>query len=235
MPDMPPKRCLILQHSATAGPGRVGDALDALGWETRIVRSFAGEAVPPTPPPDCAALVALGGAMSVHDEMEYPFLADEKRLLRHALAEDFPTLGICLGAQLLAHVAGARVYTGLKPERGWLPVAGTEKAAADPLFGPAFPPGFQPFQWHGDTFDLPPGAVHLAKSPLYTRQAFRLRENLYALQFHLEMCSALWDAWGLRDHPEFGTLDPSAPLAEIEPHAARFFRAFFRHAERRSP
>lgn len=232
---MPTKRCLILQHSATAGPGRVGEALDALGWETRIVRSFAGEAVPPTPPPDCAALVVLGGLMSVHDESEYPFLADEKRLLRRAIAEDFPTLGICLGAQLLAHVAGARVFTGLKPEQGWLPVERTENAATDPLFGPAFPPVFRPFQWHGDTFDLPLGAVHLAKSPLYTRQAFRLRENLYGLQFHLEMCPALWEAWGMREDAEYGALDPSAPLAEIEPHATRFFRAFFRRAEGNLP
>ena len=209
--------------------------MKALGWETRVVKPFAGDAVPEAPPPDCAALVVLGGLMSVHDEAEYPFLADEKRLLRHALAQDFPTLGICLGAQLIAHVAGARVSTGLRPEQGWLPVALTEKAAADPLFGPAFPPVFQPFQWHGDTFDLPPGAVHLAKSPLYTRQAFRLRENIYALQFHLEMCPALWEAWGMREDEVFGTMDPSAPLAEIEPHATRFFRAFFAGAERYSP
>lgn len=227
---MSSKRCLILQHSETAAPGRVGDALEALGWETRIVKPFAGEAVPDAPPADCAALVVLGGLMSVHDEAEHPFLADEKRLLRRAIAEDFPTLGICLGAQLLAHAAGARVYTGPRPERGWLPVARTEQGAADPLFGRALPAVFAPFQWHNDTFDLPQNAAPLATSPLYPRQAFRLGDNVYAVQFHLEMCAALWQTWGMPEDEEFGAQDPTEPLTAIGPHADGFCRAFFERA-----
>ncbi len=113
---MPP-RCLLLQHSEAAAPGRVGEALEALGWEAQTIRPFAGEAVPRTPPADCAVLVVLGGLMSVHDEAEHPFLADEKRLLRWAVAEVFPSLGTSVVAQLRARVATGRA-TGSRPRCG---------------------------------------------------------------------------------------------------------------------
>ena len=223
---MPQKRCLIIQHVEHEGPGRMGEALRSLGWEARTLRPYAGDAVPDAPPDDCAALVVLGGPMSVHDESDHPFLADEKRLLAVAVAADFPTLGICLGAQLLALVAGARVYRGLKPEVGWLPVALTDKGENDPLVGPTLPVAFQPFHWHGDTFDLPRRAAHLAKSALYTRQAFRLGENVYALQFHLEVDAALLEQWRPHLPPGTPSADDTRLLAALEPPAARFFQRF---------
>lgn len=224
---MPPKRCLILQQAEHEGPGRITAVLDALGWEARVLRPFAGDTVPDSPPGDCAALVVLGGPMSVHDEAAHPFLVDEKRLLRQAIAEDFPTLGICLGAQLLADVTGARVYRGIKPEVGWLPVALTDKGETDRLFG-TLPIAFLPFHWHSDTFDLPRRAAHLAKSMLYTRQAFRLGENIYAAQFHLEVTAELLDAWRPHLPPQEEAQDrASRHVADLTPHADRFFRTFF--------
>lgn len=220
------KCCWIIQHVAYEGPGLIGEVLETEGWEIVVVRLDEGDTLPAALPDDAGALVALGGPMSVHDAAEHPWLADEKRLLRQAIADDLPTLGICLGAQLIADVAGARVYRGLKPEIGWLPVALTDKGEDDPLFGQTLPRAFQPFHGHGDTFDLPRGAAHLAKSALYTRQAFRLGENVYALQFHLEVTTALLAAWNAYLPPEAAGEFPEKPLAALKPFATRFFATF---------
>jgi GMP synthase-like glutamine amidotransferase len=222
---MPQKRCLVVQHVDFEGPGRVGRILEESGWEARTVRPFEGDAVPDAPPGNCGALVVLGGPMSAWDEVEHPFLAREKALLRRAIADDFPTLGICLGAQLLADAAGARVVRGVKPEIGWLPAALTDKGESDFLFR-HLPVAFQPFHWHGDTFDLPRRAVHLAKSMLYTRQAFRLGENVYGVQFHLEVDEALLEAWRPHLPPEAAAQDHAEHLGALAPRADRFFRAF---------
>jgi GMP synthase-like glutamine amidotransferase len=223
---MPDKHCLIIQHAEAAGPGRIAEVLGALGWRSTTVAAFAGDPIPPRMPEGTAALVVLGGPLSVRDEADHPFLADAKRLLERAIAEDVPTLAVGFGAQLLAHVAGARVVTGVKPEIGWQPVALTDKGEADGLFGRTLPAAFRAYQRHRETFDLPRGAVHLAKSAMYTRQAFRLGENVYGVQFHPEMSPALWEAWGPHP-PEVLAQDPAQRLAESEPWAGRLFRLFF--------
>jgi GMP synthase-like glutamine amidotransferase len=140
-----------------------------------------------------AGIVAMGGAMSVSDEDGHPWLRAEKRLIAEAVAADLPYWGVCLGAQLLAASLGARVIPGPQPELGVLPVQLTAAAAIDPVFR-ALPSSFQTLQWHGETYELPAGAVQLASSSQYEQQAFVL-DRAYALQFHLEVDAALAGEW----------------------------------------
>ncbi|MBW4473478.1 MAG: type 1 glutamine amidotransferase [Stenomitos rutilans HA7619-LM2] len=132
-------------------------------------------------------IVVLGGAISAYEHQQYPFLYDEFKLLETAIAQGIPTLGICLGSQILATVLGAKVYRGQAGrEAGWCDVQLTEQAAIDPLLD-RFPQAFKVFQSHQDTFDLPSGCVHLAKNEKYTNQAFRYQNHVWAIQFHLEI------------------------------------------------
>ncbi len=144
-------------------------------------------------------LVFLGGPMSVNDEGEYPYLAEEKRVIRQAVAENKPVLGICLGAQLIASALGARVYPGEVKELGWYRLLLTEAGAQDSVFS-ALPKEHEVFQWHGETFELPRGAVLLAGSELYPNQAFRVGRS-YALQYHLEVTLGMIEDW-VRSEPE---------------------------------
>jgi GMP synthase-like glutamine amidotransferase len=144
-------------------------------------------------------LVFLGGPMSVNDEAEYPYLVEEKALIRRALNADKPILGICLGAQLIASALGARVYPGEERELGWYPITLTEEGKRDEVFS-AFPPHLEVFHWHGETFDLPRGAKLLAGSELYPHQAYRIGRS-YALQYHLEVTAEMVRDW-VRDVPE---------------------------------
>jgi GMP synthase (glutamine-hydrolysing) len=123
--------------------------------------------------------------MSVGDEEEHPWLCDERALIAQAIAADIPTLGICLGSQLIAAVAGAPVAPGPEAEIGWHRIDPTANATHDPLFRDATP--FAALEWHREVFPLPSGAVALASSARYPVQAFRLRQRVYGLLFHLEI------------------------------------------------
>jgi GMP synthase-like glutamine amidotransferase len=155
--------------------------------------------------------------MGVYEEDRHPWLAAEKRLIAEAVAAGTPYWGVCLGAQLLAASLGARVRTGPSPELGVLAVRLTPQAALDPVFAGA-PQSFSTLQWHGDTYELPVGAVHLARSEAYEQQAFALG-RAYALQFHLEVDSALAESWmAIPDYvSELEQLDgPGAPARMLE-------------------
>ena len=132
--------------------------------------------------------------MSVNDEAELPWLADEKRLIAEAVQAGTPYWGACLGVQLLAASLGARVYAGPEAEVGLLPVYLTDEAEAHPVFA-GLPREIMTLQWHGDTFDLPEGAVRLAGSPAYANQAFRF-DKAYGVQFHLEVSVEMAREWG---------------------------------------
>jgi len=149
--------------------------------------------------------------MGVYEETEYPFLTGECRFLEMLVKTGKPLLGICLGSQLIAKVLGAPVYKGNAKEIGWHRIWVTDEGRPDRVFGNDGVSGgerdWMAFHWHGDTFDLPAGAVHLAKSALYANQAFRYGERIYALQFHLEMTDPMireWTAAGKREIAEAG-------------------------------
>jgi GMP synthase-like glutamine amidotransferase len=141
-------------------------------------------------------LVVLGGPMSVTEEDKHPWLTTEKAFLREAIRSGKRVLGICLGAQMLAETLGGRVYRNREKEIGWHPVRRTE--ARHPLLA-GLPEMFWTFHWHGDTFDLPEGAVHLASSDACRNQAFACGDRLLGLQFHLETTpacmAAMTEAW----------------------------------------
>ena len=150
---------------------------------------------------DFDAIVAMGGPMSANDDAELPWLIEEKRMIGEAARAGEPYWGVCLGVQLLASSLGARVYPGPEPEVGLLPVSLTGEARADPVLADA-PHDLVTLQWHGDTFDLPDGAVRLASSPAYANQAFRF-ERAYGVQFHLEVSAEMARDWA--DVPEYVT------------------------------
>ncbi len=185
-------RVLVLQHIACEPPGVYEDVLRERGATLHRVELDEGE-----PLPDdwraFDAIVAMGGPMSVNDETEHPWLVHEKQLIGEAVRAGTPYWGVCLGVQLLAASLGALVYAGAIPEVGLLPVTLTPEGREDPVFGP-LPDEPVTLQWHGDTFDLPEGAVSLASSPAYANQAFRFG-RAYGAQFHLEVSAEMAREW----------------------------------------
>jgi GMP synthase (glutamine-hydrolysing) len=201
---------LVLQHIACEPPGVYEDVLQDRGVELERILLDEGDALPSWRSFD--AIVAMGGPMSVNDESELPWLAGEKRLIADAVRAGTPYWGVCLGVQLLAASLGARVYRGDEPEVGVLPVELTDEGRSDPVFG-NLPPSFPSLQWHGDTFDLPEGAVRLAGSPAYANQAFRF-ERAYGVQFHLEVSPSMAREWA--DVPEYAeSLEQTIGTAEL--------------------
>jgi GMP synthase (glutamine-hydrolysing) len=188
---------LVLQHIACEPPGVYEDVLRELGATLHRVEVDAGDVLPDWR--GFSAIVAMGGPMSANDDDTLPWLADEKALIAEAVRSGMPFWGVCLGVQLLAASLGARVYAGDEPEVGVLAVELTQEGRADPVFS-ALPPSVPALQWHGDTFDLPPGAVRLAGSPAYPNQAFRF-EKAYGVQFHLEVSGDMAREW--MDVPEY--------------------------------
>ena len=177
-------RVRVLQHVPFEGPAGVATWAASRGHDLEAVRLFEG--VRPPAPADLDLLVVLGGPMGVDDDARVTFLADEKRAIAAAIDAGRPVLGICLGAQLVASVLGARVGPNAHEEVGWYPVTLTEEGAASPLFD-GVPSRFAAFHWHGDTFDVPPGAVRAASSEACANQAFAYGDRVAGVQFHPEV------------------------------------------------
>ncbi|PIQ82763.1 MAG: glutamine amidotransferase [Candidatus Omnitrophica bacterium CG11_big_fil_rev_8_21_14_0_20_64_10] len=179
----------IFQHAAPETPGLIEEVLASGGVPFELFRSFEGAAVPARL--DAAVgLVIMGGPMGVGDRMRYPYLRGELKLIEQALRTDRPILGVCLGAQMLASVLGAPVYPGKRKEIGWEEITLIPEGKGDPLFRGMRSPA-QVFHWHGETFDLPAGAVRLAASAVTPNQAFRHGRTAYGLQFHLEVTETM--------------------------------------------
>jgi len=173
-------RVHVLQHAAFEGLAAITPWLAARNATISTTRFFENPALPP--PRDLDLIIAMGGPMSVNDEAEFPWLHDEKRFIREAVQNGVPVLGVCLGAQLIASALGGRVYHNSQKEIGWFPI---EAVPADGNQF-VFPARLHVFHWHGETFDLPPAAVRLARSAATENQAFQLGRRTLALQFHLE-------------------------------------------------
>jgi GMP synthase (glutamine-hydrolysing) len=185
-------RALVLQHIACEPPGAFADVMRERGWSIVTCEIDETGSVPDAEEFD--AIVAMGGPMSVNDELELPWLADEKRLIGDAVRAGVPYFGACLGVQLLAASLDAKVYAGPSPEVGILPVELTDEGRVDPVLG-SLDGQILTLQWHGDTFDLPYDAVLLAGSEAYPHQAFRYGEHAYGIQFHIEVSAEMAEEW----------------------------------------
>jgi GMP synthase (glutamine-hydrolysing) len=206
-------RVLAIVNQRDAGPGVFEQAVAGGGHE--LVRWVPADEAPPTE--RFHAVMTFGGAMNVDEEYGHPWLAAEKAFLRDELERGTPVLGVCLGAQLLAEVAGAEARRASEPEIGWYEVQ--RQDGDDPVMGP-LPERFSAFGWHSYECTLPPGAVALARSPVCL-QAFRVGERAWGIQFHAEVDQPTLEGWldGYRVDPDAVRigLDPDAVRAESEP------------------
>jgi GMP synthase (glutamine-hydrolysing) len=193
--QMPSRKAVVLSHVAFEDLGSLEEPLRARGFEIESI--VAASARFPLPQSEaCELLVVLGGPIGVYDQEEYPFLKDEIACIRARLEARRPILGICLGAQLMAASLGARVYPGERgAEIGWAPLQPAPDQPAPEWFAPLLADGLKVFHWHGDTFDLPVGAVLLAGTERYPHQAFILGDFALALQFHPEVSAAGLESW----------------------------------------
>jgi GMP synthase (glutamine-hydrolysing) len=178
---------LVIQHAPWEGPHRILDVCGRLA--ERTVKPLAGQALPDHD--EVAGAVIMGGPMNVDDTERHPALATEREWLAGAVRREMPLLGICLGAQLLARALGAEVRPGEGPELGFAPVEILD--LEDPILG-ALAPATTVLHWHGDVFDLPEGAQHLARSAATEVQAFR-KGSAWGVLFHPEADFALLEAW----------------------------------------
>ncbi len=179
----------VLQHTPCETLGAIEDAIRQAGFQSHYVRGYEGDPIP-TGPEGAAGLVVMGGPMGVYEQDRFPFLTHELRLIERTVAAGLPVLGVCLGSQLLATALGATVRKGKRKEIGWYRVFLESGASADSLFQAA-PAEFDAFHWHGDIYDVPPGAVKLARSSLTGCQAFRHGAKVYGILFHMEVTAGL--------------------------------------------
>ena len=233
---------LVFRHVEHEHIGTLAQVLADAGIAHRYVDVFRGETVPESLA-NPHGVIVMGGPMGVYEADRYPFLRDEQRFIRQAAEAGLPVLGICLGAQLIAAALGARVYPGPQREIGWHPV---EVTSPQDDFTAGLPSRFTAFHWHGDTFDLPPGATRLFRSDLYENQGFRWGRNVLAIQFHLEITSAMVDEW-LADggcqrelaeapdvHPEIIRQQTIQCAGELEKQGKNLFGMFLKKAGRGS-
>lgn len=219
------RRLLVFQHV----PHEILGTLDPLLRQADCRIRYVNFGRDPDAVPDLDGyhgLIVLGGPMNCDEVTRYRHLATEVRAIQAAIRDGKPVLGICLGAQLLARALGAPVTANPRKEIGWYGVTPTEEGAADPLFR-HFEGTEKIFQWHGDTFAIPEGAVHLARSEACAHQAFRYGANAYGLQFHLEVDQPMIDRWlkAPDNACELATLeheiDPARIAADTPRHIGR--------------
>jgi GMP synthase (glutamine-hydrolysing) len=189
------KSALILSHIAFEDLGTLDAPLRERGFSIESIE-VSTVRFPLAQAESCDLLVVLGGPIGVYDQRDYPFLKDEIACIGQRLAARKPILGICLGAQLMAAALGARVYPGIHgAEIGWSPIQAAPNAPTTEWFAPLLASGLSLFHWHGDTFDLPPGARYLAKTERYENQAFAIDDFALALQFHPEVTADGLESW----------------------------------------
>jgi GMP synthase (glutamine-hydrolysing) len=208
-------RIIVFQHVAYEPLGTLDPLIRSQKHRIRYVNfGRYPDAIPSIEGYD--ALIILGGPMNIGQEKEYPHLETEKRLIKEAIDRDMAVLGICLGAQLIASAMGAKVYKAKQSEIGWYPMNATGLGSFDPVTA-NFDDNESIFQWHGFTFDLPSQAHLLVEGEQVNNQAFRIKDNVYGFQFHLEANQALIERWlNLPSHrQELGLEQDANRVAEI--------------------
>jgi len=218
----PNRTVIALRHVAFEDLGLLAPQLAAAGW-TITYRDAALNDLSDRQLQEAGLLVVLGGPIGVYEGDIYPFLRPEIAAVEQRLRAGKPILGICLGAQVMAAALGARVYFGGTKEIGFGPLTLTEAGAASAL-APLAAPGAAVLHWHGDTFDLPQGAVRLASNQTYPNQAFAFGANALALQFHLEADPAKLERWFVGHAVELAKagIDIAALRAEAARRAAAY-------------
>jgi GMP synthase (glutamine-hydrolysing) len=232
------RRALVLKQVAHEGPARIATALERAGFQLEIRELSAGEAVPPNLE-GYDALIAMGAPLGVSDAKDprFSYLARELELLQLAVERDFPTLGVCLGSQLLAAAAGARVYPNvvgeppqLHREVGWGAVHFTETPEREPVLR-GLEPAELMLHWHGDTFDLPRNAVLLASTLPCKNQMYRIGQHVFGVQFHPELEERDIQHW-LELDPGYvrSALGPDGP-ERVSAEARRYFPRYRERSE----
>lgn len=187
------KIALVIRHLAFEDLGLFERTLQAAGYDIRYLEAGMDD-LSWIEPLTADLLVILGGPIGANDEARYPFIEDELEILQTRLNSDAPTLGICLGAQLMARALGANVYAAEQKEIGWSPLQLTAAGKDSPLRH-LDAQNTPVLHWHGDTFDLPAGAVHLAATDAVPNQAFSWKKKGLALQFHPEVTVHGMERW----------------------------------------
>lgn len=228
-----------LYHSAGETVGLLGDVLHQHNLPFHDLHLHEGDGLP-RDTSDLEGLIVMGGPMNVDEVHKYPFLRDEVRLIEKMISENKPVLGICLGAQLIAKALGSKVYPNKHKEVGWHPIQLTREGKIDSHMK-HFPAETTVLHWHGDTFDLPKDTTHLARSKKCENQAFRYGDNVYGLQFHLEVTPGMVKSWcgssdGKKDLAGANMRDvdvinaSSAAHAKLKPLAEKFFTSYLRNS-----
>ncbi len=225
-------KALVLKNIPIEGPGTIEDYLRQQAVPFDIVELMEGEE--PNSSQDYSHLIMMGGPMAVYEMHMHPHLVKGASLIEDFIKKGKSVLGVCLGAQMIAHVLGARVYSGGQKEVGWYEADITPEGMMDEVFRTLSVEGrpkAEVFQWHGDTFDLPDGAVRLASSPVYANQAFRWGKGVYALQFHIEVTPPIITQWFAGEQDFFETQKLFKKTLDVYPEYSKramgFYGSFF--------
>lgn len=180
-------RIHCFQHVEFEDPGCIKDWCENKGHSMTYTRFYLNEEISASSEYDW--LIIMGGPMNVHEEERFPWLRSEKAAIKEAIEQEKTVLGICLGAQLIADVLEAKVSSNEVKEIGWFDISLTPQARCEPLFQNFNDKLFKVFHWHGDSFEIPRSATHLATSKAFNNQAFLHKKNVLGFQFHLEVTS----------------------------------------------
>lgn len=215
-------KLLVIQHVSHEGLGTFGPVFREAGLTPMTLRADDPKALWPHAE-TVKGLVSMGGPQSVYEQIRHPYLTREIELMRQVVNAGKPVLGVCLGSQLLAAALGAQVTKNAQKEIGWYPLMREPDADHDPLWD-SFGQTETVFQWHGDTFALPKGAVRLASSPLCAQQAFRYGAHAYGLQFHVEVTEAMIRSWLRANATELATVQGVIDPSTIRQHTSQHLR-----------
>ncbi|MCS3897245.1 GMP synthase (glutamine-hydrolyzing) [Bradyrhizobium japonicum USDA 38] len=221
------RSAVALRHVAFEDLGLLAPIMEREGWNVSFCEAPVDD-LSHSSIGDADLLIVLGGPIGVYETESYPFLTREIDLLGRRLAQGLPTLGICLGAQLMAKALGARVYAGGLKEIGWGSVTLTDSGHASSLKPLA--EGAPVLHWHGDTFDLPDNAARLASNENYENQAFAFGNNALALQFHLEADPRQLEEWYVGHAVELASAKIS--VQELRARTAEVSKTVARAADR---